>query len=87
MVHEKVFHVNQKKVDAAQKSVSCRQKQDHAASKIYFVCKKVFPGTARHILFLGKECRIENMFKICKKSTKSHVDSCYYAVLLGRIVH
>ena len=72
MVHEKVFHVNQKKVDAAQKSVSCRQKQDDAASKIYFVCKKVFSGTARHILFLGKECRnrkyVQNMQEINKKS-------------------
>ena len=43
MLHEKVFHVNKKKkVDVAQKSLSCRQKQDDAASKTYFVRKKVF---------------------------------------------
>ena len=41
MLHEKVFHVNKKKVDVAQKSISCRQKQDDAASKKYFVRKKV----------------------------------------------
>ena len=41
MLHEKVFHVNKKKVDVAQKSISCRQKQDDAASKKYFVHKKV----------------------------------------------
>ena len=40
MLHEKVFHVNKKKVDVAQKSVSCRQQQDDAASKKYFVHKK-----------------------------------------------
>ena len=41
MLHEKLFHVNKKKVDVAQKSISCRQKQDDAASKKYFVRKKV----------------------------------------------
>ena len=50
MLHEKVFHVIKKKVDVAQKSISCRQKQDDAASKKHFVRKKsyYFPGTARH---------------------------------------
>ena len=42
MLHEKVFHVNKKKVDVAQKSISCRQNQDDAASKKYFGRKKVF---------------------------------------------
>ena len=37
MLHAKVFHVNKKKFDAAQKSISCRQKQNDAASKKYFV--------------------------------------------------
>ena len=41
MLYEKVFHVNKKKVDAAQKNILCRQKQDDAASKKYFVHKKV----------------------------------------------
>ena len=50
MLHEKVFHVIKKKVDVAQKSISCRQKQDDAASKKYFVHKKVviFSETAHH---------------------------------------
>ena len=42
MLHEKVFHVNKKKVDVAQKSISCRQKQDDAASKKHFVRKKSY---------------------------------------------
>ena len=42
MLHEKVFHVIKKKVDVAQKSISCRQKQDDAASKKYFVHKIAF---------------------------------------------
>ena len=37
MLHEKLFHVNKKIVDVAQESISCRQKQDYAASKKYFV--------------------------------------------------
>ena len=36
MLHKKVFHVNKKKVDVAQKSISCQQKQDDAASKKCF---------------------------------------------------
>ena len=32
---------SKKKVDVAQKSISCRQKQDDPASKKYFVRKKV----------------------------------------------
>ena len=41
MLHEKVFHVNKKKVDVAQKNILCRQKQDDTASKKYFVHKKL----------------------------------------------
>ena len=41
MLHEKMFHVNRKKVDIAQKSILCLQKQDDPASKKYFVAKKV----------------------------------------------
>ena len=41
ILQEKVFHVDKKKVDVAQKSISCRQKRDDAASKKYFVHKKV----------------------------------------------
>ena len=53
MLHEKLFHVNKKKVDVTQKSISCRQKQEDAVSKKYFVHKKVviFSGTARHTNF------------------------------------
>ena len=42
-----------KKVDVAQKSISCRQKQEDAVSKKYFVHKKVviFSGTAPHTNF------------------------------------
>ena len=49
MLHEKVFHVNKKKVDVAQKSISCRQKEDDAAPKT-ILCEKMsfFSGTARH---------------------------------------
>ena len=42
MLHEKVFHINKNKVDVAQKSISCRQKQDGAPSKKYFVRKKSY---------------------------------------------
>ena len=42
MLHEKVFHVIKKKVDVAQKSISCRQKPDDAASKKHFVRKKSY---------------------------------------------
>ena len=41
MLHEKLFYVKEKKIDVARKSVSCRQKQDGAAQKNYFVLKKV----------------------------------------------
>ena len=41
MLHEKIFHVNKKKVDVAQNSISCRQKQDDATSKKYIGCKKI----------------------------------------------
>ena len=43
MLHEKVFPVNKKKVDVAQKRISCRQKHDDAAAskKKHFVRKKV----------------------------------------------
>ena len=41
MLHGKVFHVNKKRVDVAQKSISCRQKQNDAASRKYFVRKKI----------------------------------------------
>ena len=34
--------------------------------------------------FWEKNTGIENTFKIRKKSTKNHVDSCYYAMLPGR---
>ena len=30
---------------------------------------------------------IENIYKTLKKSTKGHVDSCYYAIFLERSVH
>ena len=43
-----------KKVDVAQKYISCRQKQDDAASKKYFVHKKVaiyFPNRAPYTVF------------------------------------
>ena len=53
MLHEKVFHVNKKKVDVAQKSISCRQKQDDAASKKYFVHKKL-------LLFPKRRAILEN---------------------------
>ena len=41
VLHEIVFHVN-KKADVAQKSISCRQKQDDAASKYILGAKKFF---------------------------------------------
>ena len=41
MLHEKIFHVNKKKVDVAQNSIACRQKQDDATSKKYIGCKKI----------------------------------------------
>lgn len=40
MLHESLFYVKLKKVYLPQKSVSCRQKQDHSAQKTYFVLKK-----------------------------------------------
>ena len=40
MLHEKVFHVNKKKVDVAQKSFSCRQKQDDDTSSC---AQNIFP--------------------------------------------
>ena len=48
MLHENVF-TSTKKVNVAQKSISCQQKQDEAAQKICFVLKKVnnsFPNSA-----------------------------------------
>ena len=45
----KKYFVSTKKVDEAQKSISCWQKQDDAASKNYFGHKKViifFPNGA-----------------------------------------
>ena len=36
--------------------------------------------------FRKNNTEIENMFKTRKKSTKNHVDSYYYAMLLGRNV-
>ena len=41
MLLEKVFHVNKKKLMLHKPSISCRQKQDDAAPKKYFVLKKV----------------------------------------------
>ena len=41
MLHEKLFYVKQKKVDVAQKSDSCRQRQDDAAQKIILCSKKL----------------------------------------------
>ena len=65
MLHEKIFHVNKKKVDVAQNSISCRQKQDDATSKKYFGCKKIiiFSGTARHIKLIT--CQLLHLF-MCK---------------------
>ena len=40
MLHKKLFYVKPKVADVARKSVSCRQKQDDAAQKNYFVLKK-----------------------------------------------
>ena len=40
MLHEKVFHVDKKKLDVAQKSISWQQKQDDAASKEIFWAQK-----------------------------------------------
>ena len=37
--------------------------------------------------FWEKNTVIKNMCKTRKKSRKNHVDSCYYAMLLGRSVH
>ena len=55
MLHEKVFHVIKKKVDVAQKSISCRQKQDDAASKKIFCAQKSYfflKRRAIHIIIL-----------------------------------
>ena len=41
MLLEKVFHVNKKMLMLHKKSTSCRQKEDDAAPKKYFVLKKV----------------------------------------------
>ena len=43
----------QKKVDVAQKSVSCRQKQDDAESKKYFVRKNVTIFPQRRAIING----------------------------------
>ena len=40
LFHKKLFYVNQKKVGVARKSVSCRQKQEHAAEKS-FLCAQM----------------------------------------------
>ena len=49
-VAQKVILFRQKRVMYFTESISCRQKQDDAASKKYFGRKKViiFSGTARH---------------------------------------
>ena len=55
MLHEKVFYVNKKKVDVAQKSISCRQKQDDAASEKIFCGQKSYfflKRRAIHIIIL-----------------------------------
>ena len=54
MLHEKVFHVT-KKLVLHKKSISCRQKQDNAAPKKYFLLKKVinfFRNGAPYLLAL-----------------------------------
>ena len=54
MLHKKVFHVNKKKVDVAQKSISCRQKQDDAASKKCFwpaVNRDLYRSIYKKLLF------------------------------------
>ena len=46
MLHEKVLHVNKKKVDVAQKSILYLQKQDDAASKKvmnFFLQRRTIP--------------------------------------------
>ena len=58
-----------KKLDVAQKSISCRQKQDDAASKKYFVRKK--------IIFFPERCTIklplnETVDIIFKKSLEKY---------------
>ena len=62
------------------------------SAKVLF-CKKEFNCIkAKKIVlsllyyFRGKNTGIENMCKTRKKSTKNHVDSCYYPMLLGRNV-
>ena len=80
MLNEKLFYVKQKKFDVAQKSVSCRQKQDDAAHIIILCSKKslLFCRTARHICFLiTRETNILNihsndsatLYEICPQST------------------
>ena len=50
----KKYPMPPKKVDVAQKSISCLQKQDDAASKKYFVHEKViiYSKMVRHIILL-----------------------------------
>ena len=47
----------------------------------------VAPSFLSSTFFREKNTGIENIFKTRKKSTKSHIDSCYYAILLERSVH
>ena len=65
MLHKKVFHVNKKKVDVAQKSISCQQKQDDAASKKYFVRKKVIFFSERRAIQIFSITQ----FNFCSSST------------------
>ena len=61
-LHEKVFHVIKKEVNAAQKIISCRRKQDDAASKKYFVRKKVIFFRNGAPIFLFKRFQINQKF-------------------------
>ena len=70
MVYEKVLHANQKKVDVAQKSVSCRQKQDDTASKKYFVRKKVITFFRNDAPYTISGKRMQES-KICSKYARN----------------
>ena len=58
MLHEKVFHVIKKKVDVAQKSISCRQKQDDAASEKIFCAQKSYFFLKRHAIHIIILCNM-----------------------------
>ena len=63
MLHERVFPVNKKKVDVAQKKISCRQKHDDAAAskKNIFCVKKFLLSPERRAIKKGLPEKLFNL--------------------------